>query len=413
MMQSNGPSRDVSICVGVQVGGVKDWFSRSPKRVWVQDVDVSASLLEAQLHGLAAARDSLELRLKGSRRPMARHRLERLEVERKIDCQVRVLLDRARDAARRKEPLPNRFVNWWGGRLIEASYQNLHAAEALIVELYDIDRLIVEAPEAVARVEAGLDRDDPRVVAARSLMARLPSTPLRSARAEMYKTIEVGHSAADHSHSRLRGFRNAVLGGAVVIALLLLMFVTYVWANPEKVPLCFSPSIENSQSTAWVCPTGQTDPPGNGEQPIKAGTTNKHDILVVGLLGLLGGAFSAAVALRNLNLSATPYDVSLALATLKLPLGALTAIGGLIALQGNFVPGLSELDSQGQILAYALVLGYAQQLLTGLLDKRADQLLASVPGKERSRGGAAAPPTTPPAPSTGALTRRRRGTAQT
>jgi hypothetical protein len=85
----------------------------------------------------------------------------------------------------------------------------------------------------------------------------------------------------------------------------------------------------------------------------------------------------------------------LALATLKLPLGALTAIGGLIALQGDFIPGLSQLDSQGQILAYALVLGYAQQLLTGLLDKRADELLASVPGKERSSWGGGAPPPHP------------------
>lgn len=398
---------------GIRLGRLRSWLSRRPKRVWVQDVDVSAALLEAQLHGIAAARDSLAARLERSRRPLARRRLERLEAERRTEAQVRVLLRRARRAAHRKKPVPNRFLNWWDGRLIEASYRNLHAAEALIVELYDMDRLIAEAPEAIARVEAGLDRDDPRVEAARSLLTRLPSTPLASARAEMFKMIEVGHSAADHSHSRLRGFRNALLGGALVIALLLLLFVAYVWAHPQKVPLCFSPSLENSQATAWVCPTGQTAPPGNPEHGIARGATDQHDVLVVALLGLLGGAFSAAVALRNLNVSATPYDVSLALAALKLPLGALTAIGGLIALQGDFIPGLSELDSQGQILAYALILGYAQQLLTGLLDRRADQLLASVPGKERvrSRSGGTAPPPPPPAASAGAGTHRRRGSS--
>lgn len=397
---------------GIHRGRLRSWLSRSPKRVWVQDVDVSAALLEAQLHGLAAARDSLAERLARSRRPLARRRLERLEAERKIEVEVRVLLRRARHAAHRKKPVPNRFLNWWDGRLIEASYRNLHAAEALIVELYDMDRLLAEAPEAIARVEAGLDRDDPRVEAARSLLARLPSTPLPSARAEMFKTIEVGHGAADHSHSRLRGFRNALLGGALVIALLLLLFVAYVWAHPQKVPLCFSPSIENSQATAWVCPTGQTAPPGSPEHSIARGSTDQHDVLVVALLGLLGGAFSAAVALRNLNVSATPYDVSLALAALKLPLGALTAIGGLIALQGDFIPGLSQLDSQGQILAYALILGYAQQLLTGLLDRRADQLLADVPGKARGRGGARpmAPPRPPPT-SRPARRHRRRGTS--
>ena len=50
-----------------------------------------------------------------------------------------------------------------------------------------------------------------------------------------------------------------------------------------------------------------------------------------------------------------PYDVPVALAALKVPMGALTAILGLVAIQGEFIPGLSQLDSQGQILAYALV----------------------------------------------------------
>jgi hypothetical protein len=46
----------------------------------------------------------------------------------------------------------------------------------------------------------------------------------------------------------------------------------------------------------------------------------------------------------------------------------------------GFVPCLSDLDSQRQILAYALVFGYAQQLGTQL-DKRAEILLAQVPSK--------------------------------
>jgi hypothetical protein len=61
-------------------------------------------------------------------------------------------------------------------------------------------------------------------------------------------------------------------------------------------------------------------------------------------------------------------------------LGALTAILGLVAIQGMFIPGLSQLDSQGQILAYALVLGFAQQALSRLLDKQAQILLEGLPG---------------------------------
>ena len=51
--------------------------------------------------------------------------------------------------------------------------------------------------------------------------------------------------------------------------------------------------------------------------------------------------------------SAAPYDVPFALALLKVPTGALTAVTGILLLGGGFVPGFSELDTQRQILAYA------------------------------------------------------------
>jgi hypothetical protein len=49
---------------------------------------------------------------------------------------------------------------------------------------------------------------------------------------------------------------------------------------------------------------------------------------------------------------------------------------------GEFVPGLSELDSQGQILAYAVLLGVGQHLFTRFVDRRAETVLNSLPSKE-------------------------------
>jgi hypothetical protein len=121
-------------------------------------------------------------------------------------------------------------------------------------------------------------------------------------------------------------------------------------------------------------------------------------VVVVVLLGLLGGSLAAAVSIRNLRGTQTPYDVPIALSLLKAPAGALTAVGALIAIRGAFIPGLSELDSQEQILAYALVFGYAQQLLTGLIDRQADQLLGSVPSKDAEQSRSQLP--TVPAPET-------------
>ena len=355
---------------------------KASRRVWVQHVDVSVSLLEARLDALAARREAAAEVLERSAQPDTAKDVERqqLKAEWSIDQHVRCLLDKARKAAHRRDPVPYRFPNWWGGRLVEAAYQNLHAAEALMARLYGPEELIAEIPEAVSRVEAGLNRDDPRTRAA----LRLNDYPLRldvvAARARLAKAIEVGHNAGDRDHTRLRGFRNAVLAAALVLTFLLVAFGAYMLFNHDRIPLCFTPANAEGEPPTWVCPTGEYV---WDAAPAASNPTSAHDFFVVALLGLLGGAFSAAIAIRSLSGTTTPYDIPLMLAILKLPLGVLTAVGFLIALRGEFVPGLSELDSQGQILAYALVFGYSQQLLSGLLDRHAAGLLEGAPGKDK------------------------------
>jgi hypothetical protein len=316
------------------------------RRVWVQNVAVQATALEARLDVLARRHtgdpDAEEV-IKGVRR----------------------LIQRAREAAYRDNPIPSRWAIWWRGTLIEASYQNLHAAEALIAELYSGGEIDAELPEAVARVEAGLTREDPRRARAQTLRD-LP--PGELAPAQLRKTIEIGYAAADRKHTRLRSFRNLVLGATGAIGVFVAVFVVIVANNPTWVPLCFMP---DGQASNPVCATGTASASG-------------EDVLIIALLGLLGGALAAAVAIRNLSGTATPYEVPAALALLKLPFGAMTALGVLIAIGGDFVPGLSNLDSQPQILTYALVFGYAQQLLTGLIDRRGESLLAAVPLKDAS-----------------------------
>jgi hypothetical protein len=93
------------------------------------------------------------------------------------------------------------------------------------------------------------------------------------------------------------------------------------------------------------------------------------------LLGVLGAAVTAAAAIRRLRGTSTAVAVPLLMLALKLPTGALTAFLGLLLLRGQFVPGLSALDDSGQILAWAVIFGAAQQLVTGLIDKTAQSRL--------------------------------------
>ena len=81
-----------------------------------------------------------------------------------------------------------------------------------------------------------------------------------------------------------------------------------------------------------------------------------------------------------MNGRTTRLGLPVALAVMKLPTGAFTAVLGLLLMRGNFLPGLSNLDTSAQIIAWAIVFGAAQQLVTGLVDRRAQDVLSQVAG---------------------------------
>src|SRR5215212_3227919 len=325
---------------------------RRRKRIWVQHVAVETDKLRLRLDAAQARGD-----LNASQRVVA--------------AGIYTFLDKARYAAFREDPVPGRWANWWRGTLVEAAYRNLHAARAQMVDLYDKNQLRAEIPLVVARANATLHRDDPRWITVEDLEAETES--VESLRPRMRRVISDSYEQLDLEHARLRSFRNIVLMAAFFVILLIAITLGVVSTHPEFVPLCFPNEVTNA-ATGVTTVQGLNCPTGTEVKPRGA------DILVVAMLGALGGALTAALSIRNLKGTSTPYDVPVALAILKVPLGAFTAILALVAIQGKFVPGLSVLDSQGQILAYALVFGFAQQALSRLLDRQAQTLLEGLPG---------------------------------
>jgi hypothetical protein len=320
---------------------------RRRRKVWVHHVVVSVRMLETRL-------EVTEARGLGPDQQAAAHG-------------VRRLLDQARDAAYGVDPKPGPLSDWWSGAIVEAAYQNLHGAKVEMVEVLDEADLAAEIPEIAARAHQALHRDDPR----RRSVEGLGRRPLALQRAYLRHALQDCYDAMDRQHERLRSFRNIVLVLAMFITVLVGITMVAVYAKPSILPLCFPASGGDPTSTLLNCPTGEN-----------VTTESSGDILVVAMLGLLGGALAATLSIRNLRGTSSPYDVPVALAFLKVPLGAFTAILGLVAIQGEFIPGLSALDSQQQILAYALLLGFAQQVFTHSLDVRAQSLLEALPGKD-------------------------------
>lgn len=324
---------------------------RRRKRIWVQHVAVET--------------DKLRLRLAAAR---ARGDLNKSQET--LADGISTFLDKAHDAAFRDDPVPGRWANWWRGTLVEAAYRNLHAARAQMVDLYDKDQLRAEIPLVVARAKGTLHRDDPRLTTVEDLEAE----SVASLRPRMRRVVSDSYEQLDLEHAQLRSFRNILLMAAFFLIGLIVVTLVVVSHNAQLVPLCFPNEVTNAQ-TGVTTVQGLNCPTGSGLK-----TPQGADILVVAMLGVLGGALSATLSIRSLKGTSTPYDVPVALAALKVPLGALTAILGLVAIQGKFVPGLSVLDSQGQILAYALVFGFGQQALSRLLDRQAQDLLEGLPG---------------------------------
>jgi hypothetical protein len=285
------------------------------------------------------------------------------------------LITMARQACHERHGL----LDHWCGTSAERAYRSLHEAEALLVDLVSLDQVEADVSKVVARAMTALEPGDPRRAEAQEL-PRMPRGPVK--RLRLKNVMAASYAAADEAHVRLRDFRNLLCVTAVLIAILMGLFTFLVSANPSMVPFCFTPSPHHR-----VCPAGGLQPSGG-------------DVIIVAGLGLLGGVLAAAFAVRNIRGTSTPYDIPIALAVLKAPTGALTAVAGLMLLRGNFLPGLSALDSQQQILAYAFVLGYAQQVFTHFVDRQAQSILDSVPGKG-TRTTQQAPAPGPPAPASG------------
>lgn len=327
--------------------GLRDTETSRRRRIWVQQVAVDAELLRARV---AVARTR---RLSDAQQKAADGACEHLR--------------RAIDAAYRVDPIPGRLADWWRGTLVVAAYRNLHAARIQLVDILDEHELRAEIPFAVARARATLPPGDARNVS----FDKLKSVP--ALRAHLRRLMDDCYEVLDDKYAQLRSFRNILLLTTALVAGLVMLTIGVVSRNPEWLPFCFP--NETAGATGAAADAGLNCPTAEATRAASGG-----DVVIVALLGSLGGSLAAALSIRNLRGTSTPYDVPVALALLKVPLGALTAILALVAIRGEFVPGLSNLDSQGQILAYALLFGFGQQALSRLLDQRGQMLLEDLPG---------------------------------
>jgi hypothetical protein len=292
--------------------------------------------------------------------------------------------------------------SWVTGSPIERTASNCEAAEADLLRLAPLWYLRGQMPSFLVAARRHLAADDPRRVRLEELARSARTQELQiQDRDAIVTAVRGATSAGRREVTRVRSFRNVLYVAAVMLAAVAAMMALIGRSDPNALPICFAPDNK------IVCPTAENPVPStpgasaaSQGQPSAAAqrdiddvtreTTSPWDMFIVELVGLIAASVAAAAALRNIRGTSTPYSLPVALALLKLPTGALTALLGLLLMRGNFVPGLSALDSSAQIIAWAIVFGYAQQLLTRLVDQQAHTVLEDVGGgQNRAPAGTA------------------------
>jgi hypothetical protein len=188
-------------------------------------------------------------------------------------------------------------------------------------------------------------------------------------RGKIVTIVRGASSAALREQLRLRSFRKILIATLVGLIALTIGIAVFGWLYPTRVPLCFQPSLESGQSVV-VCPTaysarlGPDQLPGRELNGAVSEAVRPWDNLTVELVGLTAAAVVATTRIRGIR-------------------GSSEAPGLPVLLRGQFVPGLSALDTPAQILSWALVFGFAQQLFTRLVDQQGQIVLNSVRAADR------------------------------
>jgi len=104
------------------------------------------------------------------------------------------------------------------------------------------------------------------------------------------------------------------------------------------------------------------------------GVSSWQQIAGVEIWGAVGALMSGVVAVRGVRPRLGDEGLSVAQLVLKLPAGSLTAAFAILLIQADVVPLLRPIE-HGQVGAYAVLFGFAQEAVTRLIDRQAASLL--------------------------------------
>jgi hypothetical protein len=263
--------------------------------------------------------------------------------------------------------LPRRISGFWkalkryySGGDISKAWSAIHRAGESLFAVYEepelhaqttrLEDLVAALPDSKAQGKALAD--------ARLKLESGSADEKRTVRAMLRQLYRDAVGTTEALQIEARVLRNTLLVASVALLLVVLAFGIVGLIDPNVFPLC------STASGKQFCPTGASPHP--------------FDTFAVELAGMLGGILSVVIPLAIGERIKTPYRVFNHQLLLKLVAGAGTALAGILLIQSAFSTAI-QMTSETMIVGYAIFFGFSQQALTGIIDRRANELGKETP----------------------------------
>jgi len=250
------------------------------------------------------------------------------------------LILKARDSALHTVSL----WSWLEGCYQEQAWLSLHEAEAQIIEVLPLEELRARADGLLGKARRALGGDDPRIWCIKSLLRE--DATARELRPRLAHLARATYDALDDRYAQSRGYRNRL------IRLTLMALAGIV--------LCL---VAGTMSTLDFGPTDQAN----------AGAW--RTVVSILLFGSIGALVTAIPPLAKANGARNPFSLPLFQLLLKLTMGPLLAIVGLLILQDKLIGRFSTPANLRGLLIWATLFGAAQQSVTRFIDQRVTRIL--------------------------------------
>ncbi|WP_456788311.1 hypothetical protein [Cellulomonas sp. P5_C5] len=238
--------------------------------------------------------------------------------------------------------------DWLTGARIGAVWQTLHGVERALVMFRSAKDLKGSLDGIVTDAKKYLPTHDQSVSQALR-WTRVAPKDLDEFRSGVRDLLERSHHASDEFHETARRLRNGMLGITLLTVASVLALLAVQWVMPS---IWLIPAPTGFTGSPWVL---------------------LAFVMVAGSLGAFITAVPTTIRARSGGL---PYRLPIQQGLLKLAIGPLLAVVGVMFVAGGLVAA-TKAEGVPQLLALAVLFGSAQQALTAFADKSAGDLLAS------------------------------------